>query len=151
VDPSGRKLVDEFLSLWQQRTRLDERMNALRVSMDVLGIRVPNDYGYMGTVESRYAERKPFRDCSLGASCLTVLTDHHEISLDKNQMEFFLILGGYPFEAKDPTNSVEITLRKLAVAGKCKVTKGAGPSGSRYRLGPIQSEGLNENAPRKSV
>jgi len=108
-------------------------MNGIRVSMDVLGIRVDDSYGYMSTLETRYAERKPFRGLSLGKACLTALADHRDISLDKNQMEFFLILGGYPFAAKDPTNSVEVTLRKLAGDGRCEVEKGSGPTGNRYR------------------
>src|SRR5260221_682447 len=98
-----------------------------------MGIRVSDDFGYMGTVEDRYAERVPFRIMSLPDACMAVLVDHRDISLDKNQVEYLLTLGGYPFEAKDPTNSVEVNLRRLAADGKCEVTKGAGSTASEYR------------------
>ena len=74
-----------------------------------------------------------------------VLEDHRamDVWLDKGQVEYLLSLGGYQFKAKNPTNSVEVTLRRLASGAnpKCEVEKGAGPHGNRYRASRKKENG----------
>jgi hypothetical protein len=91
--------------------------------------------GYMraAKLEEEYISNLPFKDKFLPDACLTVVNDHQGMGLDKKQAEYALALGGYPFDAKDPTNSVEVTLRKLASDGRCDVIKGSGTLMSRYR------------------
>lgn len=139
MDPSAKKLVDEYERLRRQRVRIDRTMDGIRTSLTIMGIRVDDGVGFMDRLESKYADQKPFREASLGQACLKVLADHEGFRLDKGQVEFLLTLGGYPFEAKDPTNSVEVTLRKLAADGKCEVDRQGGPLGNRY--GAVKAHG----------
>lgn len=137
VDPSAKKLVDRIEHLRQKRTMIDQEIDALNTALGVMGMSVESR-DIIGDsdphrFETRYSAAKPFREMTLGPACLKILADHAPSSLDKNQTEFLLTIGGYPFKAKDPTNSVEVTLRKLASDGKCEADKPGGPHGSRYR------------------
>jgi hypothetical protein len=133
MDRSAKKVVDELIDVLRSQRKLKRREEALRTALDIMGIRVPDELGYMGSREEQYAEKLPFKARSLPDACMMVLEDHRDISMDKNQVEYLLTLGGYPFGAKDPTNSVEINLRKLAVDLRCDVTRGAGSNPHRYR------------------
>ena len=133
VDASAEKLVNELVKIRRRKHELDRREAAIRTALDVLGIRVDNAYGFLNKLESKYADNRPFRDTSLPDACLTVLADHDGVALDKNQVEYYVTLGGYPFNAKDPTNSIEVTLRKLAAGGECAIDEpGLGSTASRY-------------------
>jgi hypothetical protein len=134
MDLSAEKLVNQWISLRRKRREIERQETAIQTALDILGIRVDNVYGFMDRLESRYADSRPFRSASLAEACLTVLSDHDGLALDKNQMEYFLRLGGYPFDAKDPVNSVEVNLRKLAAERQCEIAeKGLGSTASRYR------------------
>lgn len=140
VEPAVKRLLDERESLRRKRMALDRQIVALDVALGVLGVRVKDQRGdYTEVVEEHYAKDQPFKNLSLAAACLMALRDHADLLLDKNKVEYLLTLGGYQFEAKDPTNSVEITLRKLAAEGKCKAIKRPGPHGTLY-----QSTGFRE-------
>jgi len=150
MDASAKKLVDELLETRRSLRTLARRESAIRTALDIMGIRVPDDYGYMGKIEDLYVETFAFRAMSLPDACLKVLEDHKDISLDKNRIEYLLTLGGYPFEAKDPTNSVEVNLRKLAADGRCTVTKGSGSTASEYRAKRKESNAVENSRATKT-
>jgi hypothetical protein len=164
MEPSVKKLVDEWESVRRSRLAMDQRLNAIETALTIMGIRVDDRLlmmrgevqasRYVKTTESRYVQEKPFRHTSLSEGCLMVLEDHRDmgIRLDKGQIEYLLVLGGHQFKAKDPTNSVDVTLRRLASDGKCEVEKGAGPHGNRYRAnrnkGETDNMGINATLSR---
>src|SRR5882724_4526189 len=121
VDPSAKKLVDEYQKLRRQRLHIDDRMRAIQTALTIMDVRIDDGAGFLDAVEAKYADTRPFREMTLADSCLKVLQDHDGFGMDKNKVEFLLTLGGYPFDAKDAVNSVEITLRTLASDGKCEV------------------------------
>jgi hypothetical protein len=138
VEPAVRKLFDEKMALQRRRRELNRREAAIDTALEILGITAKEEAmarGYMraAKLEEEYISNLPFKDKSLPDACLTVVNDHQGMGLDKKQVEYALALGGYPFDAKDPTNSVEVTLRKLASDGRCDVIKGSGTLMSRYR------------------
>lgn len=139
MEPAVKKLLEEKVAIHRRRYELDKRERAVDTALEILDIRVARQAMLMGYVraarlEEQYESSQPFRDKTLSAACLAVINSHEGMGLDKNQVEYLLTIGGYPFEAKDPTNSVEVTLRKLAKEGKCEVETGSGSSASRYRL-----------------
>ena len=134
MDASAKKLVQELETLRRQRVKIDRRMEGILTSLDILGIRAPEEGPVFthGITEDFYAEGKPFLHTSLSVACLPVLRDF-DVWMDKNQVEYLVTVGSYPFEAKDPTNSIEMALRRLATEGKCAIEKRGGPHTSMYK------------------
>jgi hypothetical protein len=139
MDASAKKIVNELHAIHRKQIELKQRERALRTALNVMGLR--HDYLEMGLfLESKYLDRQPFADKSLPEGCLMILADLKGTSADKNQVEYLLAIGGYPFEAKDPVNSVDVTLRNLAANGKCEVQKGTGSTPNLYHQLPETKE-----------
>jgi hypothetical protein len=137
MDSATQKLFKEKGVIQRKRRELNHREAAIDTVLEILGVR-PNMQEAMGFVlatqlETAYAADLPFKGKTIPEACLAVVNDYGGLALDKRQVEYCLAIGGYQFDAKDPTNSVEIALRKLATDGKCDVIKGSGVQMSRYR------------------
>src|ERR1017187_4721180 len=115
MEQSARKLIKERSQLQQQIAKIDERIKAINTALEIIELRLAND--------PKFTEV--------------------ENSIDKNQMEYLLTVGGYCFDAKDPTNSVEVTLRRMAADGQCEVEKRGGSYGNLYRAAPANQEVKN--------
>ncbi len=133
MDPLVRKLKDELETLRRRMRADDQRSSAILTALEIMGIRAEDVHPMdsHALTESFYSQNKPFRLLPMGQAALIILQDIG-IGLNKNQVEYLLDVGGYIFEAKDPANSVEIALRRLASEGKCDVMKRGGPFGHLY-------------------
>jgi hypothetical protein len=125
----------------RQRAELRSERNAIMTALSVAGWRPPDANRNIYTMEeSQYWREQPFRSMSLTDACLTILRDHakktelHEQWLDKNQVEYLVRRGGFQFKTDDPTNSVNVTLRRLAEDGFCQASGGKGSRGIRYHF-----------------
>jgi hypothetical protein len=139
MDPATKKLFEEKMAIHRKRRDLNQREAAIDTALEILGVRPdPQDAisrGFMRATRlgDAYAADLPFKGKTIPDACLTVINDYEGLALDKRQVEYCLAIGGYQFDAKDPTNSVEIALRRLAAEGKCNSIKGSGVQMSRYR------------------
>ena len=156
MEPAIKKLLDEKMAIRRRLRELSKREGAVDTALEILGIRVTEEAmlrGFMrvSRLEDEYDSAKPFKEKFLPEACLRIINDHDGMGLDKKQVEYCLVVGGYPFEAKDPTNSVEIALRKLAADGQCDAIKGTGTQLSRYRslAGVPSGSALDLEAVRK--
>jgi len=90
--------------------------------------------------ESEYQSQQPFKSMALTDACLKVLRDHsgkdeiHEQWLDKGQVEYLVTRGGYEFKTDDATNSVNVSLRRLAEQGYAEAHAGKGSRPTRYHF-----------------
>lgn len=129
MDPSVKKLLKNLQELEFKRSVLGRDIDAIRRSLEMLGLKVED----ASHSEGEYAARRPFKRVPLTEACLVVLKDHKEHWLTKSQIEYLIARGGYEFSAKDTGNSVDVTLRRLATAGKCEAERVRGSTGNRYR------------------
>src|SRR5712691_9279229 len=60
--------------------------------------------------------------------------EEHAQWLDKNQVEYLVRRGGFEFKTDDPTNSVNVTLRRLAEDDLCEAHGGKGSRAIKYRF-----------------
>ena len=148
VDATAKKLVTRMEEIDREISRLRLERNAITTALSLTGWRPPEAHKTIYSMEeSEYRRDEPFRDMTLTDACLKVLRDHankeelHEQWLDKNQVEYLVTRGGYKFETNNATNSVNVTLRRLAADG---YVEAHGSKGSR----PIKYHFLKE---RESV
>jgi len=141
VDATTRKLVARQEEIERQIAMLRHERDAITTALGVAGIRPPAAHQNIYTrEESQYRMEQPFRKVSLTDACLTVLRDHakkdelHEQWLDKNQVEYLVTRGGFQFKTEDATNSVNVTLRRLAEEGYCEAHSGKGSRATRYHF-----------------
>jgi hypothetical protein len=147
MDATQKKLNERLAQLDNQLYALRRERDAITTALSVAGARPPEAHKMIYTAqESEYWREKPFSKMALTDACLKVLRDHaeheesHEQWLDKNQVEYLLSRGGYEFKAEDATNSVNVTLRRLAAEG---YSEAHGGKGSR----PIKYHFLKERLP----
>lgn len=142
VDATGKKLVERMRQLEAQRWRIDRELRSLRTALDVAGIKPPSRFPSEGTDpnESEYALNEPFRKLTLADTCDRILKDYTPEWLTKNQVEYLATRGGYDFSTKDSANSVDVTLRRMAAAGKCEAERVRGSRGNKYRWMPEPKE-----------
>ena len=144
VDASARKVVARMQRLKSDMAELEREFRELATSLEVMGLTNRQDGFFIG-LEGKYRQGQPFYDASLNEACLKVLNDYRGGWLTKHQVEYLLVIGGYGSDAKDQTNSVDITLRRLADEGKCEVERvRGGPHGNRYRSNVSKSEGKHD-------
>jgi len=141
VDTTAKKIKARVDEIDQQITTLRLERDALMTALRVAGIRPPDAQNPRHTwEESKYLADKPFAKMSLTDACLRVLRDYagkaelHEPWLDKNQVEYLVTRGGYEFKTGDPTNSVNVTLRRLAEDGHCEAHAGKGSRSTKYHF-----------------
>ncbi len=137
MEQGEKKLVEERERLRRQRVGLDRRMAAIDQALEIIGTRVP-DNALFQRIEAKYGDERPFREMTLAEACKAILDDSAGDWLDKKNVEYLLGLGGYSFDAEDPTNSVDVTLRRMARDEKCEVEKLGGQNASRYRTNKAQ-------------
>lgn len=132
MDATAQKLINRLLETEREIKTLETRATGLRASLELAGVRpewIRKDSHDESDAE--YADRQPFIHLSLVDTCKRILTDFGD-GLTKNDVEYLAARGGYSFSAKDATNSVSVTLHRLADAGFCRVIKGSGPHGNKY-------------------
>src|SRR6185437_11659035 len=126
MDASAKKVVDRIASLRALVADSEEEITSLRKSLNVMGLADMTNPQFF-SVERSYREKRPFAGgITLNEACLKVLSDYKGDPLNKHQVEYFLVIGGYSSDAKDQTNSIEITLRRLADESKCQVERARG-------------------------
>lgn len=141
VDATTKRLVARMQEIDNQRAALRRERDAITTALSVAGWR-PNDaHKTIYTLqESEYQSEQPFRTMSLTDACLKVLRDHagkdeiHEQWLDKGQVEYLVTRGGYDFKTDDATNSVNVSLRRLAEHGYAEAHSGKGSRPTRYHF-----------------
>ena len=141
MDATAKKLVARLAEIDEQRARLRRERDAITTALAATGWRPPDaSQNVYSHEESTYITTEPFRTMSLADACLSVLrayagkTQAHEQWLDKSQVEYLVTRGGYPFKTGNPTNSVNITLRRLAKEGFCEAHAAHGSRATRYRF-----------------
>ena len=140
VDATSKTLNDRLDAIDREMTRLRIERNAITTALSVAGLRPTAAHKTIYTqAESEYARDQPFKRMSLTDSCLKVLRDHSELEienqwLDKNQVEYLVRRGGFEFKTEDPTNSINVTLRRLAEDGYGGAHGGKGSRPVRYHF-----------------
>jgi len=141
VDSTTRKMLSRMDELDVEMSRLRRERDSITATLASIGYRPPGAHPTIySSAETKYKTGKPFRNMSLTDACLTVLRDQakreelHEQWLNKNQVEYLVVRGGYEFEAGDSVNSVHVTLRRLALQGLVQANKGKGSRSSRYHF-----------------
>jgi hypothetical protein len=150
VDASVKKLLAELKVAEAEQYRLSQRIRSILSALAIVGVR-PYFTGLVrdGDTDSRekdYASRRPFENMKLSEVCEKIVHDYKGHPLRRSQVEYLATIGGYEFETKDVSNSVDVTLRRLASAGKIVVHRRRGSGGSQYGWpwtmnGPKQLEG----------
>jgi hypothetical protein len=130
MEQSARKLLEEVRLIRLEREKLNEREAMVRRALELVDLRPEGDRAY--TEMEGSIGPSLFSNGTMPQCCETIF-QVYDGWLDKRQMEYLLALGGYRFEAKDPTNSVDVTLRRMAEKGDCEVEKRGGSKGNRYR------------------
>jgi len=130
MEQSARKLIQEREQIAKQVEKLAERTHAINTALEIIELRLSGDPEYIKLEEALASDA--FRESTMPQCCEIVFAMYGGW-LDKHQMEYLLTVGGYRFEAKDPTNSVDVTLRRMAEKQECEVDKRGGYHGNRYR------------------
>jgi len=127
MEEAVKKLYKELEDLDRQSAQVEARRKVVKEALEIVGMRLASPEFVQ--VEKRIG-KDVFDDMTLPECCTAILGMYGDW-LDKNQVEHLVRIGGYPFNTKDPTNSVDVTLRRLVSDGLCEVEKSA--SGNRYR------------------
>lgn len=131
MDAAVKKMVDKLRELQAQITCLQRQAESLKTSLDLIGIRPTTPF--VEPWDEKYAASLPFKKSTLVEACKRILTDHEGDYLNKGQVEYLAVIGGYEFSTADRRNSVDVTLRRLAKGGYCEVERMLGPEGNKYR------------------
>lgn len=133
MDATTKKMIEKLNQLRMEIGRATREAQAIEKALEVVGIKPPNLSGRTTRgIDERYSESQPFSKTSLVETCRNILIGSADQHLTKSQVEYLATMGGYQFQTDDPTNSVEVTLRRLAEKGFCQVKKGVGPHESEY-------------------
>ena len=132
MDETTRKLVGQLRVLELKQREIEADVEAIQRALELAGVK-PNE-SEVTTNEFHYAKSRPFKKATLVNACLTVLKDSEESWLTKSEIEYLVSRGGFEFSAKDSKNSVDVTLRRLGVEGRCEVVASKGKAGNKYRF-----------------
>jgi len=133
MDATAKKMVEKLAQLRRQINLLSREAQAVQQTLELLDIKPANISGRAKQgIDERYLETQPFAKTSLVETCRNILIGSADQHLTKSQVEYLATMGGYQFQTDDPTNSVDVTLRRLAEKGFCRVKKGIGPHESEY-------------------
>jgi hypothetical protein len=137
VDATARKLVERLRQLERDQWRINSELRSIRMALDVAGVRPSYKFKELADPrESEYVRSEPFKKNTLAETCYTILRDFKPEWLTKSQVEYLAIRGGYNFSTTDSKNSIDVTLRRMAGAGKIEADKVRGSRGSKYRFIP---------------
>jgi hypothetical protein len=135
VDASVKKLLHELRKAEGEKWRAQRRIHSIHTALSILGVK-PEACGSMldeDRYEVEYSAKEPFKGLTLAETCTRILRDYAGKWLTRAQVEYLATRGGYDFSTKDPSNSVDVTLRRMASAGKCEADRVRGSRGSKYR------------------
>jgi hypothetical protein len=127
-------LIRKLQDLESQRDQVERDIRMIEGTLNLLGIEPPKRTGRGEVNERHYADEQPFYKMPLKDACLKILNDAPGDWFSKSQVEYMLARGGYESDAKDPSNSVDVTLRNLAEAGLCEAIRQRGNVGNRYSV-----------------
>jgi hypothetical protein len=133
VDQTATKILDRINELERMRWDIERELSSLRKALEVAEVR-PQGVPAIDLNEHDYVLSEPFKGKTLVEACETILNDHRGYWFNKSQVEYLIRRGGYQFETPNPTNSVEVTLRRLADNGKCSVERARGKRGNKYSI-----------------
>lgn len=133
MEPAVKKIVARITELERIRWEADREIGMLRKALEVAQIR-PEGIWELDLNEGGYLLDKPFEGKTLVEACETILHDHPGKWFTKSQVEYLLTRGGFHFDTPNATNSVEITLRRLADNGKCSAERNRGARGNKYSI-----------------
>jgi hypothetical protein len=139
LDTSVKKLLEKRRELELERVRVDRKIRSIDTALNLIGVK-PDKHTRSAGCEVRYQGENPFKTMPLKQACEKVLEDNAGEWLTKTQVEYLLHCGGYESSAKDSTNSVEVTLRRLAQEDFCDVKRSKGAKGNRYSIQPLELE-----------
>jgi len=149
VDDTLKAITEKLVELEIERDNIDKDIQAIRRSLSLAGVESPfRLVGNMST-EREYRKVRPFSGIPLKQACTRILNDGNGEWFTKSQVEFMLNLGGYESDAKDPSNSVDITLRNLAEAGICEVVRQRGVLGNKYRITKGKADAVKDQGTTK--
>ena len=133
MEQSVKKLIREREQIYEQMDIQNkiwkERIRTINTALEIIDMRLA-DPKFIELEES--LEKDAFQEQTLPNAC-GIIFAMYSGWMDKNQVEYLLTVGGYRFDAKDPTNSVDVTLRRMAEKEECEVDKHGGSRGNRYR------------------
>jgi hypothetical protein len=133
VDATAKKLVEKVNRLEDERFRINQEIHGIITALRAVGVNPTKYNAFPDAHETEYHMRQVFASTTLTQGCQRILQDHKDQWLTKSQIEYLIARGGYQFSAKDATNSVAVTLQRLANSGKCNVERVRGSLGNRYR------------------
>jgi len=137
VDATAKKLVERMRQLEMEQWRINNELRAIRTALDVAGVKPSYKFKTLSDpTESEYVRNQPFNKTTLAEVCYAILKDYKPEWLTKSQVEYLAIRGGYNFSTTDSKNSIDVTLRRMAGAGKIEADRVRGSRGSRYRFIP---------------
>ncbi len=132
MQPTEREQLKSLLK--KRLQEIDAQREAVEETLAALS---GEDFDLAKAAEG-YQRNRPFSESTLGEACLKVLRDHPNEWLTKAQVEYFVISGGHASLAKNPGNSVKITLHRLAATGRCQVRRKQ--QGNLYRA--LEAKGI---------
>lgn len=137
MDPAIQKLVVELISLRRNQMAIESRISTINTALEIMGIKQNGMVEVLLNLDTQYMDQRPFGSMTITDGCLKILGDHKDFDvwLSKSTIEYLLTIGGLQFKGQDPTNSVDIALRRLAAAGKCSSRKREGAAtGHEYQF-----------------
>lgn len=134
MDATTKKLVKRNAEVHRAIAELQREADSMKVVLESIGLRSKDfDSPWGGSPrEAEYAEKQTFARMTLVDACKRILTDFPHACFTKNEIEYLAAMGGYPFSTEDATNSVDVTMRRLAKDGLCEVHRRKGPAGNIY-------------------
>src|ERR1700685_543620 len=133
MDATSKKLIEKLRDLQMTIAAYERQANAIREALESIGMKVEDTGEFDPPHDVFYAKHPPFRHTSLVTACKRILNDFRGQYLSKSQVEYLAAMGAYSFSTEDTTNSVDVTLRRLAEKGYCEVQRSRGPTGNKYR------------------
>jgi hypothetical protein len=146
MDASVKKLLAELKKAEDLKWRVSMRVRTIHEALKLIGVKpdtIPAAFN-ADLKESEYTTRQTFKNLSLAETCEKILKDYVGNWLTRSQVEYLATRGGYDFSTKNPGNSVDVTLRRMAGAGKIEADRIRGSRGSKYRWIPEPAEAKKE-------
>ncbi len=141
MDATTKKLMERLEQIEFEMKKLRREKESITTALEVTGSRPPGAHkNFYTQEENSYGHKQPFEAMTLTDACLQILRDYaakdeiHEQWLDKNQIEYLVVRGGFKFKTEDTKNSVNVTLRRLAEEGYCEAHVGKGTRATRYHF-----------------
>ena len=135
VDASVKKLLAELRRAEIEKWHAERRIQSIHAALKIIGVK-PEGAGaafHGDGKEMDYTSNEPFKNLPLAEACEWILRDYKGHWLTRSQVEYLATRGGFDFSTKDVSNSVDVTLRRLAASGRIEAERVRGSRGSKYR------------------